>query len=96
MNVFMEVQNVLDWKYLDPNGFGGGVGLLSDKEAYLTSLKLDMYNDPLFALSEDYQPGNDKVGDLNSPDKPYINDPNITFLAFHNPRTIVFGFKLDF
>jgi len=96
MNVFMEVQNLLDWKYLDPNGFGGGVDIRSDKEEYLKSLKLEMYNDPIYAESEDFEPGNDKVGDLCSEDKPYINDPNITFLAFHNPRTLVFGVKMDF
>jgi len=96
MNVFMEVENLFDWKYLDPNGFGGGVYIKSDKEEYLTSLKLEMYNDPIYEGREDFEPGNDKVGDLNSVDKPYINDPNITFLAFHNPRMLVFGVKMDF
>jgi len=95
MNVFMEVKNLLDWKYLDPNGFGPGV-TEGDKDEYLKSLKLEIYNDPVFEGMEDYEPGNDKVGDLNSFDKPYINDPNIAFLAFHNPRTLVFGVKLDF
>jgi outer membrane receptor protein involved in Fe transport len=95
MNVFMEVQNLLDWKYLDNNGFGPGV-TESDKDEYLESLKLDIYNDPAFEGMDDYEPGNDKVGDLKSEDKPYINDPNITFLAFHNPRTLVFGLKMDF
>lgn len=93
MNVFMEVKNLLDWKYLDPNGFGGAG---DDKESYLNSLKLDIYDDPLFEDNPTYEAGNDKVGELNSVDKPYINDPNITFLAFHNPRTFVFGVKLDF
>lgn len=95
MIVFMEVQNLLDWKYLDPNGFGPGV-TESDRDEYLTSLKLEMYDDPLYEGYPEYEAGNDKVGDLNSVDKPYINDPNITFLAFHNPRTLVFGVKLDF
>jgi hypothetical protein len=95
MNVFMEVQNLLDWKYLDPNGFGPGV-TEGDKEEYLTSLKLEMYNDPIFEEYPEYEAGNDKVGDLYSEDKPYIKDPNITFLAFHNPRTLVFGLKVDF
>jgi len=93
MNVFMEVKNLLDWKYLDPNGFGGAG---DDKESYLNSLKLDIYDDPLFEDNPTYEPGNDKVGELCSEEKPYINDPNITFLAFHNPRTFVFGVKLDF
>jgi len=92
MNVFMEVQNLLDWKYLDPNGFGPG----DDKTWYLNSLKLKIYDDPLFEDNEQYEAGNDKVGDLCSDEKPYINDPNITFLAFHHPRMLVFGVKLDF
>jgi hypothetical protein len=93
MNVFMEIENLLDWKYLDPNGFKGG---RDDKRAYLESLKLEMYNDPIFADKEEYEGGNDKVGDLCSDEKPYINDPNATFLAFHHPRTLVLGVKVDF
>jgi hypothetical protein len=93
MNVFMEVENLLDWWYLDPNGFGGAG---DDKETYLNSLKLDIYDDPVFEDNPTYEAGNDKVGELCSEEKPYINDPNITFLAFHNPRTFVFGVKLDF
>ncbi len=93
MNVFMEVKNLLDWWYLDNNGFGGAG---DDKEEYLNSLKLDIYDDPLFEDYPQYEAGNDKVGALHSEEKPYINDPNITFLAFHNPRTFVFGVKLDF
>jgi hypothetical protein len=93
MNVFMEVENLFDWKYLDPNGFKGG---RNDKRAYLESLKLEMYNDPVFEGMEDYEGGNDKVGDLCSDEKPYINDPNVTFLAFHHPRTLVLGVKVDF
>jgi hypothetical protein len=92
MNVFMEVQNLFDWKYLDPNGFGPG----DDKKDYLNSLKLKIYDDPLFEDNPTYEGGNDKVGDLCSDEKPYINDPNITFLAFHNPRTFVVGLKLAF
>lgn len=93
MNLFAEVQNLLDWKYLDPNGFGG-TG--DDKEEYLNSLKLEIYDDPLFEDNPEYEAGNDKVGELQSEDKPYINDPNITFLAFHHPRTFVVGIRLDF
>jgi hypothetical protein len=96
MNVFMEVQNLLDWKYLDINCFGSNGIHTSDAEEYLKSLKLDIYDDPLFELYPQYEAGNDKVGDIKSDEKPYINDPNITFLAFHNPRTFVFGVKLDF
>jgi hypothetical protein len=93
MNLFMEVKNLLDWWYLDNNGFAGAG---DDKEEYLNSLKLDIYDDPIFEDNPQYEAGNDKVGDLRSEEKPYINNPNITFLAFHNPRTFVFGVKLDF
>jgi hypothetical protein len=93
MNISMEIENLLDWKYLDPNGFKGG---RDDKRTYLESLKLEMYNDPVFEGMEDYEGGSDKVGELHSDEKSYINDPNVTFLAFHHPRRVVFGVKMDF
>ncbi|MEO0293678.1 MAG: TonB-dependent receptor [candidate division WOR-3 bacterium] len=93
ISIFAEVENLLDWRYLDPNGFKGGK---DDKGDYLRSLKLKIYEDPVFEGKEEYEPGNDKVGDLCSEKKPYINDPNVTFLAFHDPRRISFGLKMDF
>jgi len=57
-------------------------------------LRLPIYEDPEY---ENYgEPGNDHFGDFNSEDKPYIDDPALTHLAFHHPRFFVFGVKVDF
>jgi hypothetical protein len=92
LKVFAEVNNLFDWKYLD-----AGSGCFydqDDEDKYYTSLKL-----PIFA-EEGYEDlgeaGHDQFGDVNSEDKPYINDPALTHLAFHNPRYFVFGVKVDF
>jgi hypothetical protein len=43
-----------------------------------------------------FMPGNDKIGDLRSSDKPYINDPDYSYFIFGQPRDIWFGIKVDF
>ncbi|HEY9167657.1 MAG TPA: TonB-dependent receptor [Candidatus Kryptonia bacterium] len=76
----------------------------SDEAHYLASLHLPMYNSPQFdALRQQYAaqgwyvPGNDRVGDLNSPSKPYIYSPSYADLFLYDqPRDIWFGIKVDF
>jgi outer membrane receptor protein involved in Fe transport len=87
--LFAEVQNLLDWKYLSTEGFEDD----RDQQDYLKSLKLPLYNEPGF---EAYEGGNDKVGDLKSDSKPYINNPNIEFLAFHHTRSFALGLSFEF
>jgi len=41
-------------------------------------------------------PGNDKIGELRSEKKPYINDPNYPFWLYGSPRDIWFGLRFDF
>ncbi|MDP3682392.1 MAG: hypothetical protein Q8S01_00525, partial [Ignavibacteria bacterium] len=67
------------------------------------SLHLPMYNSSEFdALRNNllnkglFIGGDDKVGDLRSADKPYINDPNYSYWINGNPRDIWFGLKIDF
>ena len=43
-----------------------------------------------------YIAGNDKIGDMRSADKDYINDPNWSFWTYKQPRDIWFGFRVDF
>jgi outer membrane receptor protein involved in Fe transport len=38
----------------------------------------------------------DKVGDLRSSDKPWINDPNVDLFTFSNKRSVWFGIRFDF
>jgi len=89
LSLFFEVNNLFDWTYLNGEGFQDD----TDRDRYLKSLKLELYKDPGF---EAYEGGDDKPGDLKSKDKPYIDDPNVTFLGFTNPRFFVFGIRYDF
>ena len=73
----------------------------ADFNAYMRSLHLEMYDSPEFDQLREkneglYVAGHDKVGDLRSDDKPYINDPNVTFLLYGEKRQIWFGLKMDF
>ncbi|MFC1543237.1 hypothetical protein ACFL4K_01705, partial [Candidatus Neomarinimicrobiota bacterium] len=90
-NLFVDVENVFDIKYLDTDGFRDG----ADQDDYWYSLKL-----PLYKLQE-YQDagleaGDDKFGDIKSEDKPYIDMPNRDHLTFQNPRAIVIGMTFNF
>jgi hypothetical protein len=92
LSVFAEVDNLFDWKYLD--AASGCFINVDDKDRYRSSLHLPLYAEEGYeGLGE---PGNDQLGDVNSDDKPYINDPELTHLAFHHPRSFVFGVKVDF
>jgi hypothetical protein len=72
-----------------------------DTKKYLSSLRLPMYDSPEFndlrvQNPGSYIAGNDKIGELRSADKPYINDPDYSYFTFGQPRDIWFGFKIDF
>lgn len=76
-------------------------GSTTDEQLYLASLHLPMYSSPDFDKLRLQNPGyyiagNDKVGDLRSGSKPYINDPNYSFFLYDQPRDIWVGMKLDF
>ncbi len=84
----------------DGYSFAGGIGG-QDFDNYMASLHLPMYNSPLYdALRTQfpglYVAGNDKVGDLQSSSKPYINNPDNDFFIFGQPRDIWFGIRVDF
>lgn len=72
-----------------------------DDTKYLASLRLKMYDSPEYdalraANPGYYLPGNDKIGELRSNEKPYINDPNYTYWIHGKPRDIWFTIKFDF
>jgi len=90
-SVFTEVDNLFDWKYLDPTGFLSD----DDEDNYYSSLKLPMYGEEEYASLE-REAGDDQFGAFSSEDKPYINDPELTHIAFHHPRYFVFGMKVNF
>lgn len=40
--------------------------------------------------------GEDKIGDMHSSDKPWINDPNVDLFTYRNKRSVWFGIRFDF
>ena len=91
LSFFLDINNLFDNKTLTRYGFETD----DDEEEYFESLRLPMYT------GEEYQEagyiaGDDKPGDVKSEEKPYINMPNIGFLNFVNPRSIIFGLKFNF
>jgi outer membrane receptor protein involved in Fe transport len=92
-NVFNIKVNIMSKKYC----FNTSAG---DDIKYLASLHLPMYNSPDYdalrlANPGLYVAGDDKIGELRSADKPYINDPNYTYWIYNSPRDIWFSVKID-
>jgi hypothetical protein len=72
-----------------------------DDYKYFASLRLPIYDSPEFDAAREkspgfFMPGDDKVGDLRSDQKPYINDPNYPFWLYGRPRDIWFGVRFSF
>jgi len=97
MGLFMEVYNLFDWKSLNALGFFD----TEDRNLYFKSLHLEMYKEEPWRSAPGFTPPEegeepDKVGDIWSEEKPYINMPNYTHLTFLNPRNITFGIEFNF
>lgn len=110
VQLYMDISNVFNFKYLSFAGFSNTY----DRESYLESLN--------FAWEEGDENGDDKIGDYrpvgvefdplepnsdNDPEitarnnarkdrKSYIDMPNIQSFTFLNPRDIVFGLRINF
>jgi hypothetical protein len=91
-NIFLDIINVFDFKYLT------GAGFESEQDAldYLNSLHLPEYKKEKYENFSALTGGDDQVGDVRSKDKPYIDMPNMDFLAWSPPRSIIFGFRIGF
>jgi hypothetical protein len=97
VTLFMDVHNLFEWQELHGQGFFDG----GDRTRYLKSLHLEMYNEEPYAGATGFTPpapGDepDKVGDLSSDGKPWINDPNRDFLKYLDPRYVQFGIRFSF
>jgi hypothetical protein len=95
--LFADINNLLNNKYLQTKGFYDG----QDERDYFESLHLPMYADPEYDGLRDeanglYIAGDDKPGDVKSEDKPYINMPNRDFLTYRDLRSVQFGIRIDF
>jgi len=104
---YIDVSNLFNFKVsLMADGYcfereSGDMEEWSDFTKYLASLHLPMYKsakyDDLRAANKGlYIAGNDKVGDLRSEEKPYINDPKYYFWLYEQPRDIWFGVRFNF
>ena len=89
---FADIVNVFDIRYLTGNGFSDE----RDFRDYMNSLHLPMYAGEKYKNDATYTAGHDKVGDVWSKDKPYINMPNIDFAAWNPPRSITLGVQVNF
>jgi hypothetical protein len=95
VTLFMDVHNVFDWQELSSQAFDG------DRDLYLKTLHLEMYKEEPYLSrgigtppAEGEEP--DHVGDLRSDEKPWINDPNLDFLMYLDPRYVQFGIRFSF
>jgi len=95
INIFLDIVNVFDFEYLiqDPELAFADDG--NDYRDYMNSLHLPIYDDPKYP-SGTYTAGDDKPGDVRSSDKPYINMPNLDFLAWNPPRSVILGIRVGF
>lgn len=98
---YIDVNNLLNRKvFLFNYAFSDGIGG-TDYTNYMKSLHLPEYSAPYYDSIRDeangyYVSGDDKIGDLRSADKPYINDPNNDMFTYGFPREIWFGIRFDF
>jgi len=90
---FMDIANVFDMKFLTGQGFWEGSEDLRD---YLNSLHLPMYGGDKYLQDGRFTEGTDKVGDTWSKDKPYINMPNLDYMAWSVPRSWTLGLRVNF
>ncbi len=98
---FVDISNLFNFKV---NLMSRGYAFDSDtgdRDKYLASLHLPMYDSPEFDAMREKSPGyfiagDDKIGDLRSNDKPYINDPNYPFWLYGSPRDIWVGLRFSF
>ncbi|HRI45546.1 MAG TPA: TonB-dependent receptor [Ignavibacteriaceae bacterium] len=110
ITMFVDVSNLLNNKisllnkgyaFRRNNVDGGNFTQWNDTKEYLASLRLPMYNSPEYDVLREQNPGkyiagDDKIGDLRSDSKSYINDPDYSYFIFGQPRDIWFGIKIDF
>lgn len=90
--VYVEAENALNFKNFNPSTYYGFSDSY-DREAYLRSLHLPLYAGATYQAAG-LTAGDDKVGDLRSDEKPYINNPNLTQSLWGLTRQINIGLKI--
>ena len=87
----MDIKNLFNLRRLNDRGFADG----EDERNYYDSLRLPMYEEEMYQ-NAGYLPGNDRIGDVKSDEKPYIDMPNRDIFTFYNMRAVFFGLKVYF
>jgi hypothetical protein len=97
ISLLFDIHNVFDWQTLSTQGFSDGI----DQRAYLRTLHLELFNEEPWKSggyyvgpAEGEEP--DHIGDLQSEEKPYINNPDKEFLWYLDPRYVQFGIRISF
>lgn len=106
--IFMDVSNLFNIKvnlmyrgYCFTKDSGDDFEDWQDFNNYIKTLHLPEWKSKDYDNFRDeeagyYIPGKDKVGDLSSNGKPYIDDPDYLFWAFGEPRSIWIGVRFEF
>ena len=110
VDLYLDISNLLDFKYMDEAGFADQYDRLDYLESLNFSWETDEENgddrvgdyrpvgvayDPL-ELNPDNDSGIKARNDERKKDKSYIDMPNITSLTFLNPRRYTFGIRISF
>jgi outer membrane receptor protein involved in Fe transport len=91
-SIYLEAENLFNFKNFNPSSYYGFSDSY-DRDSYLRSLHLPLYSGAVYQAAG-LTAGDDKVGDLRSDAKPYINDPNLTHSLWGMTRQITMGMKI--
>lgn len=100
-NVFNIKNNIMHRGYAFEYVSGTDLEERPDFFRYMASLRLPRYDSSNYDLLREkypgyFQAGSDKVGDLRSEEKSYINDPKNSYWIYGRPRDIWFGIRFGF
>jgi outer membrane receptor protein involved in Fe transport len=98
---YVEVNNLLNLKVNIMNRNYCFDLVNRDAFNYFASLRLPMYDRAEFDQFRTQYPGwfiagDDEIGDLQSEEKPYINNPNYPYFMFNAPREVWVGMRIEF
>jgi outer membrane receptor protein involved in Fe transport len=89
---YLEATNIFNFKNFNQSTYYGFSDSY-DRDFYLRSLHLPLYSGATYQAAG-LTAGDDKVGELRSDAKPYINDPNLTHSLWGITREITFGVRI--
>jgi outer membrane receptor protein involved in Fe transport len=89
---YLEANNAFNFKNFNPSTYYGFSDSY-DRDYYLRSLHLPLYSGATYQAAG-LTAGNDKVGEMRSDAKPYINDPNLLHSLWGMTRQVTFGIQI--